>query len=56
MIHVFILCFSELLVSGSGETAALRVLYFKHLFLNSSFLLRNTHCFDIFTFATMEGQ
>ena len=50
MIHVYILCFSELLANVSVERTALKVLYFKHLFLNSRFLLRNTHCIDICRF------
>lgn len=52
----FFLCFSELFVIVSGERAALKALYFKQLFVHSSFLLINTHCFDICRFATMKGQ
>ena len=39
MIHIWILCFLELLASVSEEKAALKALYFKHLFLTVAFYL-----------------
>lgn len=56
MIHVLYSVLFRIEASVSGERPALKALYLKHLFWNSSFLFRDAHGFDICRLATMEGQ